>query len=274
MVNETSEEDFKACLLTTIINNKQFQELHKIDIQKDERELVLGLYRDNSGKIIERLTDQEGNFTESDDEYFERIYNTSEELRKVLQVGDWLEQQYNRTIFFKYMNDYSDENIDFEIRKHNIVHGIKYFFYDTLKPYRDENWAVLKQTATKLSQIALELMVFVWGSIQLTDDSVYTDIFQFSSNNIANAKQLKHVLDFLTLGKRLHKEEYHKYEYIPNEVWGEVTPMALDLNKVYYGLKIDKNRGGSKDRIPVLEVDLDKNIWYEVGYLKQRSGKK
>jgi hypothetical protein len=103
----------------------------------------------------------------------------------------------------------------------------------------------------------------------LTDDSVYTDIFSFSSNNIANAKQLKHVLDHLILGKRLVKEEYHKYKVVPNEnmCWGEIAEMDLDLNKTYYALKVDKNRSGSKDKIPVLEVDLDKNTWIEIGYL-------
>ena len=34
--------------------------------------------------------------------------------------------------------------------------------------------------------------------------------------------------------------------------------------------KIDKNRGGSKDLIPLMEVDLNYNTWYEVGYLLRK----
>ena len=107
------------------------------------------------------------------------------------------------------------------------------------------------------------------SDIQLTDDSVYTNIFDFSSNNIAGAKQMKHVLDYLILGKRLDKQEYHKYKIVPNDTacWGSKSELDLDLHKVYYGLKIDKNRGGEKDKIPVVEVDLNKNIWKELGYL-------
>ena len=41
--------------------------------------------------------------------------------------------------------------------------------------------------------------------------------------------------------------------------------------KTYYALKIDKNRSGDKNKIPVLEVDLDKNIWIEVGHLIKAS---
>ena len=151
----------------------------------------------------------------------------------------------------------------------NISKGIKYFVYDTLKGYRDESWNILKQTATMLSDLMGELNCYLWADIQLTDDSVYTNIFDFSSNNIAGAKQMKHVLDYLILGKRLDKQEYHKYKIVPNDTacWGTKSELDLDLHKVYYGLKIDKNRGGEKDKIPVVEVDLNKNIWKELGYL-------
>ena len=40
---------------------------------------------------------------------------------------------------------------------------------------------------------------------QLSDDTVFTDIFSLSSNNIANAKQIKHVADILNIGKKLSK---------------------------------------------------------------------
>lgn len=267
LANETDEDDIRACLLTTIINNDYFKDLHGIDVGKKEREIVLGIYTDDNGNILERKVNDFDEFCESEEDYINRVSKHSNAFRNVLKVAEWADSQQGNTIFFSRLSDYSDENIEFEIRKANMSQGVKYFIYDTLKGFKDENWAILKQTTTMLSNLMGELKACCWVDIQLTDDSVYTDIFSFSSNNIANAKQLKHVLDFLVLGKRLDKEEYHKYMIMPNDKgWGGQA-QTLDLNKVYYALKIDKNRGGSKDKIPVLEVNLDLNTWSEVGYL-------
>jgi hypothetical protein len=112
-----------------------------------------------------------------------------------------------------------------------------------------------------------EIKMFLWAVFQLTDDSVFTDIFHFSSNNIANAKQIKHIADHLILGKRLVKDEYHKYKYISTLDWGVPTPKALDINKEYIAWKVEKNRGGNKSYIPLLELNLDLNLWQEVGHL-------
>lgn len=260
--NEMDEEDLRACLITTVINNKAFIPLHGIDIQKPEAEIVLGRYRDCNGKFIEK---QEN---ESEEDFKVRVYNESEEFRKVTQITKWIDSKTENKIFFKDVGtDYSDEALEFEFRKHKMVYGIKYCGYDTLKGFRVDDWQTVKQTTTRIKEIMKELKMFCWSVIQLTDDSVFTDIFEFSSNNIANAKQLKHVVDHMILGKRIPKEDYHKYEYMPHEFWGEKKAIALDLNKVYYGEKIDKNRGGSKDLVPLMEVDLNYNTWYEVGYL-------
>ena len=59
---------------------------------------------------------------------------------------------------------------------------------------------------------------------QLSDDTVFTDVFSLSSNNIANAKQIKHVTDILTIGKRISKSDYHKYQYVAEcDSWGETV---------------------------------------------------
>ena len=267
--NETDEEDFRACMLVTVINNSWFKKLHGVDINITEKELVLGIYKDSNDKIIQRETDKDGNFTEEENDYLQRVYDNSDTYRKVIQISNWIEQQTSNKIYFKRLTDYSDNSLDFEIRKSHISFGINYFIYDTLKSYKDETWTILKQTTTMLSDLMGELKSFLWADIQLTDDSVYTDIFSFSSNNISNCKQLKHLLDFLVLGKRLNKDEYHKYKIVPNNLscWGEKTELDLNLSKVYYALKPDKNRKGEKDKIIVIEVDLNKNTWVEVGYL-------
>ena len=103
---------------------------------------------------------------------------------------------------------------------------------------------------------------------------VQTCALPICSNNIANAKQIKHVVDILTIGKKIGKEDYHKYQYVSvNDNWGEPTEENLDLNKQYFAIKIDKNRAGSKDKIMLFEIDLNYNTWVNIGYLvkKQKS---
>lgn len=267
--NEMDEEDLRSALITTVVNNKEFKELHGINIIKPEREIVLGLYKDDNGKFITRMCDKDGVFIESEEDYIKRIQKNSSEYNKIMEIGKWIDDKKNMQIFFKDVGmNYSDMELEFEYRKHNIVHGVKYAGYDTLKGFGTDDWQTVKQTATKLKELMKELKMFLWAVFQLTDDTIFTNVFQLSSNNIANAKQIKHIADMLIIGKRIPKEDYNKYQYISNdECWGEPITCDLDFSKRYMVWKIDKNRGGSKDVMPLLEMDLDLNTWYEIGYL-------
>ena len=60
--NEMDEEDLKSALITTVVNNKEFKELHGIDIIKPEGEIVLGQYKDDQGNYISRVCDEDGEF--------------------------------------------------------------------------------------------------------------------------------------------------------------------------------------------------------------------
>jgi hypothetical protein len=267
--NEMDEDDLRSCLITTVINNKEFKELHGVDIYKPEKELVLGQYRDDNGNFILRHVDDWGDFIESEDEFIERVQKKSPEYKKIIEIGKWIDSKKDKQIFFKDVGmDYSDQLLEFEYRKHYIVHGVKYAGYDTLKGYGTDDWQTVKQTATKLKELMKEIRMFLWAVFQLTDDTVFTDIFQLSSNNIANAKQIKHIADMMIIGKRIPKEDYSKYQYVNcNNSWGNPISLPLDFNKKYMAWKIEKNRGGSKDIIPLYEMDLDLNTWIEIGYL-------
>jgi hypothetical protein len=266
--NEMDEDDLRSCLITTVVNNPEFKELHGIEIIKPEKEIVLGQYRNDKGEFILRATDINGKFIESEEEFIQRVQKSSEEYRNILEIGKWIDGKRDKLIFFKDVGmGYSDQDLEFEYRKHNMIHGVKFAGYDTLKGYNTDDWMTIKQTATKLKELMKELKMFLWAVFQLTDDTVWTDVFQLSSNNIANAKQIKHIADFLLLGKRIPKEDYHKYQYISLEDWGISKPKDLDLSKKYFVLKVDKNRGGNKDYMPLFEMNLDLNTWIEVGYL-------
>ena len=68
--------------------------------------------------------------------------------------------------------------------------------------------------------------------------------------------------------KKLNKEEYHKYQVVLEcDSWGEPVTEDLDLSKQYFCIKPDKNRAGSKDKIMLFEIDLNLNIWRNIGYI-------
>ncbi|MEG1502299.1 MAG: hypothetical protein RR370_02810 [Synergistaceae bacterium] len=273
--NEMDEEDLRSCLITTVLNNSEFKAVHGINIMKKEREIVLGLYKDDrTGDFLSRHTNKDGKFTESEEEFIKRVVNNSTEYRLVQKVGQWVDSKRETQLFFKDVgSDYSDITLEFEFKKHQLVYGIKYGGYDTIKGYGTDDWQTVKQTATKLKETMKEIGMFLYAVFQMTDESINTNIFELSSQNIANAKQMLHVVDHMTLGKRLSKEEYHYYKYIPLEGWGTVKEQALDPNKTYYGVKVQKNRGGDKTALMLYEVDLNYNQWKNIGALI-RVGKK
>lgn len=262
-----SEEDLRSCLLTTVINNEEYRQFHGVDIQKKETEIVLGQYRDDfTGEFLVRA---EG---ELEEDYYNRVWENSTEFRKVMKVSQWLDQKREKNLLFKDVGmDYSDKALEMCIKKHKELYGVKYFMYDTLKGYRTDDWQSVKQTATMLKELMKNEKLFMYAVFQLTDDTAYCDVFDLTSNNIANAKQLKHVADHLVLNMRIKSEDYSKYEYDPfdkSDNWGGYR--SLDPNKVYYGSKIDKNRAADKSKLLLFEVNLDYNTWENIGVLLKR----
>jgi len=167
---------------------------------------------------------------------------------------------------------YDDKTLEFEIRKANLTHGAKYFFYDTCKQDVEAtgDWAALKATVTKLTDIAKQLEMFGYLSIQLTDDTEFCKPDELNSNNIANAKQLKHIVWTMALFKEISPNDFHKYRYVQHdEKWGKDAECELQAGKRYYAANVDKNRFGCKKKV-IFEVDLDLNTWVEVGELRRK----
>ena len=81
MLNEMSIEEMRYALITTVINNPEFQELHGIKMTKIERELTLGLYRDNKNELMYQKVDENGNPAETLNEYIERVSQNSKEFQ-------------------------------------------------------------------------------------------------------------------------------------------------------------------------------------------------
>ena len=216
--------------------------------------------------------DDAGRFTESEEDYINRLKEASDEYNKVLKVAEWVEAEIEGKIYVKEMLRYDDNTLEFEIRKHVLIHNIKYVFYDTLK--NDDStigdWAAFKLTTTKLKQVINDLKIYGYGSIQLTDDTHFTDPLLLNSNNIGACKAIKHLLDQLLLCKKISKDTYHKYQIIQaDDEWGEQCFTDLNYESVYYCFVVDKNRKGDKQAI-AFKVDLNLNTWQEVGVLVRK----
>lgn len=237
LVNEQDEDEWYAMQASTICNNKEFnfinQDANKGMTDIREVDILNGIYESEEQEDL--------------------VFNL---------VGEWI--QSNSKIYFLELNKYSDEDLEREIKKHVLGLGVQGIFYDTLKGYKTDQWESVKQTTTHIKNVCNEMSIGAYCTIQMTDETHFVEIFDLTSNNIANAKQLYHVVDHMVLEKRLKKEEYHKYR-IHNE-WGI---QELDKDKVYYSAKIVKNRGTGKGSVLVYEVDLDRNIWYELGFLEK-----
>ena len=273
LLNEMTIEEMRYALITTVINNPEFQHLHGLKLKKKEKELTLGLYKDKFGEFIYPIKDEWGDPVETIEEYAQRVSENSDEYNKIMEIAKWIEDETQGMIFAKDVSKaYDDKTLEFEIRKANLTQGINYFFYDTAKSDVDAigEWAAFKATVTKLTEIAKELDMFGYLSIQLSDDANYVKPDEMTSSQIANAKQIKHILHTLMLFKEINKDEYHKYGYMcDNPDWGDSVVHELDINKRYYCDCIDKNRFGRKTKL-IWEVDLDLNIWIEKGELVKK----
>ena len=272
LLNEMSVDEIRYALITTIINNPEFQQLHGIKLKKPEKELTLGLYKDNNGTFLYQELDEWGDIIEPIETYISRVAANSDEYNKIMKIADWIEDETQGLIFTKDVSSsYDDKTLEFEIRKANLTQGINYFFYDTFKNdiATTGDWAAMKVTATILTEVAKQLNMFGYLSIQLTDDANFVKPDELTSSNIANCKAIKHVLHTLFLFKEIPKGDFHKYGYMTTTDWGTNTVHNLDERKRYYCCVTDKNRFGNKPRL-LFEVDLNYNTWIEIGELIKR----
>lgn len=278
MLNEMSVEDIRLALLTTCLNNKEFQKETGVYLKKDERELALGIYNDDKGEpIYRKRNDDTGEFTETTQDYINRLITESKEYNQVCKVAKWIEDQIDNKIFvIDVCMGYLDQDLEAHIRKAVETKQIRYFFYDTLKNELGTigEWAALKQTTTKLAELAKSLNVYIYTSLQLNDEVNTIDPLELNSMNIAASKGLKTVLTTLTLWKEIDKKYYKKYCYVSTvgkeEDWGKQQeqdlPESEDPNIRLYSCCIDKNRAGAKKKL-LFYVNLNTNEWYELGYV-------
>lgn len=276
LANEMSYEEMKECMITTILDNPEFQRMHGFIQHKPQKEIVNGIYKDEKGNVIPREVDDWGDPILPKEQFIEKLKKESPDFNLVMNALEWLEKEYKKRLYIIDMgSDYSDGALQELIENAKNVDGIDYVFYDTFKADKEASgdWSKLKNTATMLKELAKELDIFIGANIQLTDDAINVDPLSLSSMNIANCKQIKHVMDALCLFKEIPLRDYDKYGYISTKRDPETgkkiiekdPPLeSLRQNKRYYVCRIDKNRSGEKPNL-LFELDLNLNTWFEVG---------
>ena len=272
--NEMSEDKMRLCLITTVLNNKEIQKLHKQDISKNEGELLDFKFRPDNIKKVK--TDENGYILkepkEKQIEFAKRLKDISSEFQKTINVTDWLEKQVKNSIYFVNITDHTNDELEKVILNYYYKEKIEYVFYDTLKTDTANigNGEEVKKTATILSNLAQNLNIFIGSSLQLTENS--TDPINLSINDMSASRTVKEVLDTLCLMKQIHREDLDKYEYSKEEVDTRFYNLEKfkDPDVRYYACVVDKNRAGSKPKV-LFTLNLAYNMWEELGYLRLKS---
>ena len=275
--NEMSEDKMRLCLITTILNNKEIQKLHGIEISKTEGELLEFKFRaDPNAKV---KTDKDGFVMKEEKErqvdFAKRLVEVSKEFRDVIAVTNWVDKQINNSIYFINITDHTNDELKKVIINYYYKEKIEYVFYDTLKT-DTANIGIgeeLKKTATILSNIAQNFGIYICSTLQLAESNTLP--VNLTVNDLAVSRTDKEVLDTLGLIKQIHRDELENYEYSLHEV----DTKFYDLKKFedpdvrYYACVVDKNRAGAKPTL-VFRLNLAYNVWEELGYLRLKQNKK
>lgn len=274
--NEMSEEKIKLCLATTIINNAQIQNLHGQKLRKTENELLEFKYRPDNPNDVK--VDEEGFVLkeegETHEDFVNRLTRVSSEFNMVTAATDWLDKEISNSIYFINITDHTNDELKKVITNYYYRYKIEYMFYDTLKTDTANigNGEEIKKTATILSNLAQNLGIFICSSLQLTETATLP--VNLTINDLAVSRTVKEVLDTLMLIKQIHNENLEDYEYSDEEVDTKYYDLERfkDPNVRYYACVVDKNRAGPKPKV-VFRLNLAYNEWFELGYLRLKSGK-
>lgn len=269
--NEMSEEKMKLCLITTILNNAAYQNLHGQKIKKSEGEILEFKFRPDN---LENVNVDESGFilkgeNESQQDFVKRLSQISEEFRKTIAVTEWVKKETQNSMYFVNITDHTNDELRKIIMNYYYKEDIHYMFYDTLKTDTANigNGEEIKRTATILSNLAQNFNIFIASSMQLTENT--TEPINLTINDLSVSRTVKEVLDTLCLVKQIGRDNLSNYEYSKCEV----DTVFYDLEKFddpdvrYYACVVDKNRAGAKPKV-LFRLNLAYNFWEELGYLR------
>lgn len=272
--NEMSLDKQKRAVLTTACNAPFMKKLTGTNLVIPEKRLVLASYKsDWDNQIIYRKHNADGEYTESVEDFRQRVAKESSEYQQVCEVSRYLETNLKDKFLFKdVVGNYSDEAIIRLFNQAVLCSGADVICYDTLKPppatssNKTGDWSVFQQTATRLQECIQKLKTAAGiFTIQADRASIHKRIEELSQDSIAMSSSLFHLLDECMGWLHIKPEDYKDYaiaRYDPK--FGEVVEQELDPKKRYVGTRLLKNRRGNKGHLFISEVNLDLNTWEQI----------
>ncbi len=269
--NEMTEDKMRLCLLTTILNNPEFQKLHGQIIRKNEGELLEFKFKADDPDNVE--LDEQGFIkrleNETQEQFVQRLQKISTEFNKIIEVTKWVNEQVDNSVYFVHLSEYTNNDLHEVIANYMYKDGIEYVFYDTLKTDVNNIGIAeeLKRTATLLSELTQKFNIFIGASIQLLENS--TSPINLTINDLSVSKNVKEVFDTLSLFKQIHRKNYAEYEYSSTDRFLDCKDLEdySDPDERYYVCVVDKNRAGAKPKL-LFRLNLAYNEWQELGYVR------
>ncbi|MCP1324319.1 MULTISPECIES: hypothetical protein [Bacillus] len=198
----------------------------------------------------------------------------SKEEMATLKAGvDWLDDKMKEGLInFVNFNSFNMNKTIKTIKKHSAIHDVKYYVLDTLKLDSDvtnENvqaWLQLQQNMVKLHDVvkpsALNRHVFV--TYQLGKSAMLTR--HLNQNSLGVSKNVVDTVATLMLVRRAldSEKDGQKNEVAIKNNNGAIVKMSPD--KEYFIIFLGKNRNGETSRQIVLEVDIGRNTFKDIGF--------
>lgn len=266
IANEMGAESMKNAEIAVILNSPAIQNLHGNELCIQEKRFKTGAYRDNSGNIIYRNIDSDGNYTETTEQFKKRLEETSREYRGVRDAMRWFEENGKDTILFKNCSaDYSDSTLQRTIRQFVLSKGADVWFYDTLKHSSNSDmskWSDFVKTTTLLCELNQTLKSAAILSAQMNNNAFQMRPEDVNASAISNASYIYHLFDQMVVLLHLKKEMYGDYVLRKKNRDGTYTDIELNTNEHLTSCSLIKNRRGSK-AVYLLNTDLDRNLWIE-----------
>lgn len=270
--NEMSTEKQRRAVLCTAVNSPWFQKIAGIgSISIPEKRLVLASYTSGkSNELMYRSMDKDGNYTETIDEFRQRVAEESYEYQQVKATAKYLEENMTDRFLFKECGaNYDDVTISRLFKQAVLCSGAEILAYDTLKPNvrasGKSGWEDFYRTTTVLQECIQSLRTAAGiFTIQASRDAVHKRIEELSQDSIASASLIFQLFDCCYGWLHMNPQDYGDYAisyYDKN--YGEVIEHELDKNKRYCGVKILKNRRNGKSGMYAWEVDLNTNQWVQ-----------
>ena len=222
--------------------------------------------------------DKEGNYTETVEQFKERLMKTSSEYRGVKNAMAWFEEFGKNTILFKNCSaDYSDANLQRMVRQFVLSKGVDVWFYDTLKHSSDSDmskWSDFVQTTTRLCELNQTLKSSAILSAQMNNNAFQMRPEDVNASAISNASYIYHLFDQMLVLLHLKDDMYDDYVLQRKRNDGSTQEFELNKDVKLTACSLIKNRRGAKD-VYLLRTDLNRNLWQEEnGVLRPKPKKK